>query len=294
MIRVAIYGREFKTESFTRFYDRLVGSLNSHGIKYYLLGTYARFVQKEYGIQSESLDEQDLHSNNIDFLISLGGDGTVLDTLSIVKDSGIPVIGVNLGRFGFLANIKVSEIDEAVQQLVNKEYSVEGRSLIKVECDVDEVNEFPYALNDVVVQKRDSSAMITVDTYLDDDFLNSYWADGLIVATPTGSSGYSLSCGGPLLFPGSQAFVLTPIAAHNLTVRPAVIPDQNALRVEVKGRANSVLLSMDSRSYKVPANSVIKLKKAEFKFNMVSLNGTTYMDTIRTKLMWGQDSRNRV
>lgn len=294
MITVAIYGREFITEGFIPFFNSLISSLNNCKIQYFLLDHYAQFLKKEYDLKCSSIAQSELKTKDIDFVISLGGDGTVLDTLSIVQDTEIPVIGVNLGRFGFLANIKASEIQEAMQQLSQGEYMVEGRSVIEVECEVKEVMKFPYALNDVVVQKRDSSAMITVDTYLDDEFLNSYWADGLITATPTGSSGYSLSCGGPLIFPGSQAFVLTPIAAHNLTVRPAVIPDSKNLRVVVKGRANSVLLSLDSRSYKIPVNSEISLKTAKFKFNMVRLNGSTYMDTIRTKLMWGQDSRNRV
>lgn len=293
-MKVAIYGRAIKTKQFKSFYDTLLTSLKKHGIEYSVIESFAEFMQLQYGIQSDICTSEDLISHRYDFLLSLGGDGTVLDTLALVKDSGIPVLGINLGRFGFLANIKVEEIDDALIKLTEGAFTIEGRSLISVDTDMPELKKFPFALNDFVVQKRGSSSMITVDTYLDDDFLNSYWSDGLIVATPTGSSGYSLSCGGPLLFPGSQGFVITPIAAHNLTVRPAVIPDNKTLKFEFKSRANSLLVSLDSRSYKIPANTKLAVKKAKFTFNMVRLHGNTYMDTIRTKLMWGMDSRNTV
>ncbi len=288
-MKVAVYGRTIATEGLRDFIAHFTSCLEKHEMEYVAIPQYARFLKSKLQLDLPQSDEL----NEIDILISLGGDGTVLDTLSIVKDSGLAVLGVNLGRFGFLANTTMDDIESTIIQLKKGEYSIEGRSVIKVETEIDEIQDFPYALNDFVVQKRDSSAMITVDTHLDGEFLNSYWADGLIVSSPTGSSGYSLSCGGPLLFPGSQSFVVTPIAAHNLTVRPAVIPDDKILELQITGRSNTVLVSLDSRSYKVSADTQFRVKKGEFYFNMVRLKGSSYMDTIRTKLMWGVDTRNR-
>jgi NAD+ kinase len=201
-------------------------------------------------------------------------------------------MGVNLGRLGFLASIQIEEIDSAIEALLAGDYNIDKRTVLEVISDHKEIQEFPFALNDLVVQKRDTSAMITVKTGLNNDFLNNYWADGLIVSTPTGSSGYSMSCGGPLLFPGSQAFVITPIAAHNLTVRPAVIPDNNVLNIEIGSRGFHVLVTLDSRSFKVPSNTQLQIKKADFKFNMIRLKDSTYMKTIRNKLLWGKDVRD--
>ena len=289
-MKVLVYGRPIATADLESFIARFTSCMNNNGIQYVAWASYGTFLKSEYGLNWETTETLD---EDFDFLISLGGDGTVLDTLSLVKDTGLPVLGVNLGRFGFLATIQVEDIDGAVEKLMNNAYDVQGRSVLEVITEFQAIQEFPYALNDFVVQKRDSSAMISVDAYLEEDFLNSYWSDGLILATPTGSSGYSLSCGGPLLFPGSQSVVLTPIAAHNLTVRPAVLPDNGTLNFNISSRGNSVLVSLDSRSYKVPAHTKFQVKKAKFAFNMVNLHGQTYMDTIRTKLMWGLDKRNK-
>jgi NAD+ kinase len=292
-MRVAVYGRPIHLDDFEASFRKFTEVMAKHEIQFELVESFAQFVSKYYPFQVDSCHPGDMKEEGFDFLMSLGGDGTVLDTLSLVHDSGLPVLGVNLGRFGFLANITLDELDGAVQQLKDKKYSLEGRSVIEVEADVPEVQDFPFALNDFVVQKRDSSSMITVDTYQNDQFMNSYWSDGLILATPTGSSGYSLSCGGPLIFPGAKAFALTPIAVHNLTVRPVILPDDQEVLFEVKSRSKSVLVSIDSRSFKVPVNTKFKLRKARFLFNMVRLEDHTYMDTIRTKLMWGVDSRNK-
>ena len=201
-------------------------------------------------------------------------------------------MSINLGRLGFLANIKIDEVDKAIHALKNGLTTIEKRTVIQVDSNVDEINEFPYALNDFVIQKRDTSAMITLKTNLNTSFLNTYWADGLIVATPTGSSGYSLSCGGPFIFPGSNSLVITPIAAHNLTVRPVVIPDQSILEIDTSGRGKNVLITLDSRSFVVPSNTRLSLKRASFEFSMIQLQGVSYMDTIRNKLLWGADRRD--
>ncbi len=291
-MKVALYGRPIKTKNFKAFYQNFISILDRQNIEYELSKSYGAFLKETYDITCDSCTDSSLTPRNFSCLISLGGDGTALDTLLLVKDSGLPVMGVNLGRLGFLANIQMNEVEEALIALKEGKTNIEKRVLLKIESDIDEINAFPYALNDFVVQKRDTSAMITVKTHLNGHFLNNYWADGLIVATPTGSSGYSLSCGGPLIFPGSKSFAITPIAAHNLTVRPIVIPDHTVLEIETSGRADTVLITLDSRSFIVPANTKLSLKQAEFNFTMIQLSGTTYMETIRNKLLWGADRRD--
>ncbi|MDG1721193.1 MAG: NAD(+)/NADH kinase, partial [Bacteroidia bacterium] len=203
-MKVALYGRPIKYPNFQLFFERFVAALNANDIIFETTYSYGEFLKKEYDINHPTCSNESLLSKHFDCLISLGGDGTALDTLSLVRDSGLPVMSINLGRLGFLANIKIDEVDKAIHALKNGMTSIEKRTVIQVDSNVDEINEFPYALNDFVIQKRDTSAMITLKTSLNESFLNTYWADGLIVATPTGSSGYSLSCGGPFIFPGSN------------------------------------------------------------------------------------------
>ena len=291
-MKVALYGRHIETKNFKAFYQNFTSLLSTHGIDYEVSRSYGSFLEKTYGITSDSCTDTQLTTEYFTCLISLGGDGTALDTLTLVRDSGLPVMGINLGRLGFLANIKMDEVEEAIISLKSGQTQIEKRALIHIECDIPEINEFPYALNDFVVQKRDTSAMITVKANLNGSFLNNYWADGLIIGTPTGSSGYSLSCGGPLIFPGSKSFVITPIAAHNLTVRPIVIPDTHELEIETSARADSVLITLDSRSFIVPSNTKLTIRRATFDFMMIQLEGTTFMDTIRNKLLWGADKRD--
>jgi len=293
-MKVALYGRPIKYPNFQLFFERFVTALNANDINYETTQDYGAFLKKQYGINHPTCTDESLLTQNFDCLISLGGDGTALDTLSLVKDSGLPVMSINLGRLGFLANIKIDEVDKAIHALKNGLTSIEKRTVIQVESDVDEINKFPFALNDFVIQKRDTSAMITLKTSLNKSFLNTYWADGLIVATPTGSSGYSLSCGGPFIFPGSNSLVITPIAAHNLTVRPVVIPDQSVLEIDTSGRGKNVLITLDSRSFVVPSNTKLTLKRASFEFSMIQLQGVSYMDTIRNKLLWGADRRDEL
>ena len=292
-MRIVIYGRRLISNDFPDFFRGFIKALDARGIEAEVVDTFAGFIQKNYQLECKSCAVDQIHPSRFDCLISLGGDGTVLDTLALVRDTGLPVMGINLGRFGFLSNIPEEGYEAALDALVRGEYEIDKRTVLQVDADIAEMKEFPYALNDFVVQKRDSSAMITVKAFYNNDYLNSYWSDGLIVATPTGSSGYSLSCGGPLLFPGSRAFVLTPIAAHNLTVRPAVLSDDHPFKFQVSSRSESMLVSLDSRSFKVPAHTELTVKRAPFLFHMIQLKGTTYMDTIRQKLMWGLDSRNK-
>ncbi len=234
----------------------------------------------------------DLVNANIDCMISLGGDGTLLDTVSLIRDSGIPVLGVNYGRLGFLANIGKDEISSAFEALKNSSYVNDKRTLIHLDANIPLFGEAPYALNEFCLHKKDTSPMIKIHTYLNGEFLNTYWADGLIVATPTGSTGYSLSCGGPVVFPDSGSFIITPVSPHNLNIRPLVVPDDNIISFEVEGRTDGFLCSMDSRREIVPKEIQLAIKKETFNINLIRLNENNFLQTLRNKLMWGADKRN--
>lgn len=226
----------------------------------------------------------------IDVLCSVGGDGTILSTLSLINDSNIPVFPINTGRLGFLAGIPSDQLENAVSELERGHYTVEARSLLHLESS-EKIFDFEYALNDFVIHKKETSSMIVVHAYLNGEFLNSYWSDGLIISTPTGSTGYSLSCGGPIIFPKSDSFVITPIAPHNLNVRPVVISDNTVISFEIEGRASSYLASMDSRSESITNEVSMAVKKADFYLNLIRLNEINFMDTLRNKLNWGFDKR---
>ncbi len=226
------------------------------------------------------------------YLISLGGDGTLLETLALVRKSGIPVLGVNTGRLGFLASVNKDDLSKALLLLLKERFTLDKRELIELEgCDgyFSQVN---YALNEFTIHKKDSSAMIHIDAYVDTVFLNSYFADGLITSTPTGSTAYSLSCGGPIMVPDSDNFIITPIAPHNLNVRPIVISNKKEIRFKVSGRSDVINISLDSRSAQIPSYSEIRIRKADFRFNLINLEGQHFFETLRNKLLWGLDKRH--
>ena len=227
-----------------------------------------------------------------DLVITLGGDGTILSAIGLVHDSGIPLMGINLGRLGFLASVEKAKIEFALKELKKRNFQIESRTLLKIDCDTPIFGNFPFALNDFTVHKRDTSSMITIHTYVDGAYLNSYWADGIIVATPTGSTGYSMSCGGPIVFPGSGNLVITPVAPHSLNVRPLVISDSREISFQVEGRAENFLCTLDSRYETITHDDRIKLSKCDFHINLVVLEGMDFMNTIRAKLLWGLDKRN--
>lgn len=227
----------------------------------------------------------------IDFLICIGGDGTILDAVEIAGDSQVPIIGVNTGRLGFLANVSTDGFKNAFSELKNGSYSIDKRTLLQLESNTD-LFRFNYALNDFVLHKKETSSMIIVHAFLNGEPLNSYWADGLIIATPTGSSGYSLSCGGPILFPKTSSLVVTPIAPHNLNVRPIIIPDDQVLSFEIEGRSNHFLATLDSRSVTIDQTVQIAIRKADFSINLVRFEGDSFLKTLRNKMLWGMDNRN--
>ena len=231
-------------------------------------------------------------TEEVDFLISLGGDGTLLDTVILVRNKNIPVVGINFGRLGFLASIGREELVDAVKALARRSYIIDRRTLIHLDSNIPLFNDVPYALNEFAIHKRDTAAMIKIHTYLNGELLNTYWADGLILATPTGSTGYSLSCQGPVVFPDASSLVLTPIAPHNLNVRPIVIPDNTIISFEVECRSDEIICALDSRREIVNKNVLLAVRKEIFMLNLVRLNENNFLQTLRNKLSWGLDKRN--
>ncbi len=231
-------------------------------------------------------------TEEIDFLISLGGDGTLLDTVTLIRNKNIPVVGINFGRLGFLASIGRDELAEAVKALARRSFIVDKRSLIHLDSNLSLFNDAPYALNEFAIHKRDVSPMIKIHTYLNGELLNNYWADGLILATPTGSTGYNLSCQGPIVFPDAGSFVITPIAPHNLNVRAIVIPDNTIISFEIESRSDEIIVALDSRREIVNKNIQLAIRRETFMLSLVRLNENNFLQTLRNKLSWGLDKRN--
>jgi NAD+ kinase len=292
-MNVAIYSRGVDLDQQQSLID-LIAELDQHGITIHI---YADLVKK-FNLTSlvstpmiafeSSLDL----NNHIDCLISLGGDGTVLDAITLVGDTLIPILGINYGRLGFLATISKDELSVMVEALVNRSYVIDKRTLLHIDSSIPVFNSTPFALNEFAIHKRDTSPMIKIHTYLNGEFLNSYWADGLIIATPTGSTGYNMSCNGPILFPESSSFVITPVAPHNLNVRSVVVPDSSVISFEIEGRTDELICALDARKEIVPINIQIAVKKENFCAHFIRLNENSYLTTLRTKLTWGLDKRN--
>jgi NAD+ kinase len=292
-MNVAIYGRPYnKTLAF--FLAKLLKKLNEDNIQWTIYEPFYKYLSSETGIDAGAntfANAKDI-KEGVDFVFSVGGDGTLLDTVALVQNSGTPIVGINTGRLGFLANINQNDINQAVDSLLRGHFTLDKRTLLRLESNTAIFGDTNFALNEVTIQKKDSSSMITIHAYLNGEYLNSYWADGLIIATPTGSTGYSLSCGGPILVPQSESFVITPIAPHNLNVRPIIISDKNVISVEIEGRSSHFLVALDSRSETINSSIQLAIKKEDFTVNLVRLNNQNFLDTLRNKLMWGLDSRN--
>jgi NAD+ kinase len=231
-------------------------------------------------------------SEEIEFIISLGGDGTLLDTVTLVRNKDISIMGINFGRLGFLASIGRDEVKIAVKAIAKRSYVVDKRTMIHLDANIPLFGNGPYALNEFSIHKRDVASMIKIHTYLNGEFLNTYWADGLIVATPTGSTGYSLSCNGPVVFPDSGSFVITPVAPHNLNVRPIIVPDDNVISFEIESRSEQIICALDSRREIVNKNVQLAVRKESFGINLVRLSENNFLQTLRNKLTWGLDKRN--
>ncbi len=292
-MKVAIYGRNFD-KGFKEYVKKFFDILNANKIEITIYEKFYDFLKKNIDLIPESVSVFSKYQeikNDVDLLFSIGGDGTILDAITVVRDSNIPIVGINTGKLGFLASIAKEEIESALNSIFLKEYSIEDRTLLKLESSSGLFKEFPYSLNEIAVQKVDS-AMITVHAYIDGEFLNSYWADGLLVSTPTGSTAYSLSVGGPIIIPQSGNFIISPISPHNLTVRPIVLPDSSKLQLKLDGRSLNYIASIDHRSIMIMNTEEITISKAEFKIKLLKLNNTSFYQTLRNKLMWGVDKRN--
>lgn len=292
-MRVAVYSKKVTKQSFGLF-KMLFEKLHQFGWQIVVEKELREHLMRK-GIIDEKIDSFSSHldfSTGIDLAFSIGGDGTFIKTVSYIRDSGVPIIGINSGRLGFLANIGIDAFDEAMQLVYEKRYDFQKRSLLRVETERNIFGSENIALNEVALHKKEISSMITVHAYIDDMYLNSYWADGLIMSTPTGSTAYSLSCGGPIVTPGCQVHILTPIAPHNLNVRPVVVPDKLPVRLKVEGRERNYLLSLDGNSKNIKQSEEIIVHKADYMINVVKLEHTNFLDTIRNKMLWGIDKRN--
>jgi NAD+ kinase len=290
---IAVYARNTK-DNFSSYLEQLIVLAEIENFKIVVYKPYLDFLNQTsngpYVLNCFSTSEELIATTDI--VISLGGDGTMLETLAFVRKSGIPVLGVNTGRLGFLATVYKEDFAKALQLLTKEKYTLDKRELIELENKHSEFSGLNYALNEFTIHKKESSAMINIDTFVDGVFLNSYFADGLIVSTPTGSTAYSLSCGGPIMVPDSENFIITPIAPHNLNVRPIIISNHKTLSFKVNGRSESFNASLDSRSITLKNNSELVIKKADFKFNLINLEGQHFFETLRNKLLWGIDKRH--
>ena len=294
-MKVAIYGQYYQNSTEPIIRDIFV-FFNENKVEMvieadFLIMLYEKkLVAKEYKTFA-SYHELDA---SFDMMISIGGDGTILRAATLVRNSGIPILGINAGRLGFLAMVKKEDIALFLQFVLDKKYTISQRTLLSLTSSpyIIEIETLNFAMNEISISRKDTTSMITIETYLDGEFLNSYWADGLIIATPTGSTGYSMSCGGPILTPEVEGLVITPIAPHNLNARPLVIPDNTEIRLKVSGREEQYLVSLDSRIATVKNETVLTIKKTDYKINMVEINNETFFKTLRNKLLWGEDKRN--
>ncbi|WP_298532792.1 NAD kinase [uncultured Algibacter sp.] len=294
-MKVAVFGR-FYNERTTSSVERLSNYLLEKNIEVYIENHFFDLLNTESSKEKDfsSFKTFDTLDTSFNFLVSIGGDGTILRAITFVKDIDIPIIGINTGRLGFLATIQVDVIEHALQNIIDGKYKISERSLLTVETlpENKDITSLSFAMNEVAVSRKNTTSMITVETHLDGEYLTSYWSDGLIVSTPTGSTGYSLSCGGPVITPGTNSFVLTPIAPHNLSARPLIIPDSTEIHLRVRGREESHLVSLDSRIATLENETLIKIKKADFKIKMIDLLSESFLTTLRKKLLWGEDKRN--
>jgi NAD+ kinase len=291
-MRIAIYSRGLESEQLEGL-KVLLSEFSHYNIEPVIFQDFFNQFYSSIDIRNKySTFNRSDKLEDIDFIISLGGDGTLLDAITFVGDKGIPVLGINYGRLGFLASIGKDEIHSALEALVKRTFMLDKRSLVHLDANMPLFGGLSYALNEFTIHKQDTSPMIKIHTYLNGEFLNTYWADGLIVATPTGSTGYSLSCNGPVVFPNSASFVITPVSPHNLNIRPLVIPDDSIISFEIEGRTDGFLCTLDSRREIASREVLLAIRKEVFSINLVRLNENNFLQTLRNKLSWGLDKRN--
>lgn len=292
-MNVAIYGKKINKQSLAHF-SEVLAILKDFGWNPVIEKELKKHLVSKIGL-SPLTDEFSSHNDfhhGIDLTLSMGGDGTFIKSVGFIRNSGVPIIGINTGRLGFLANISKDQIAQTMDMIKRKEFEFQKRSLLRIHTEENLFGDDNFALNEVTFHKKDTASMITVHASLDDKYLNSYWADGLIVATPTGSTAYSLSCGGPIITPGCQVHILTPIAPHNLNVRPMVVPDHMPIKLSLEGRERKYLISLDGNSKNIRQGEEVVITKAEFMINVIKFEDNNFLDTIRNKMLWGIDKRN--
>ena len=289
-MKVAILGKILKSEP-TEYITKIIHLLEKKKVSVFLEFEYFKSLN---GFVSESVSSFKELDKSFDLLISIGGDGTILKAITFVKDLSIPIVGVNTGRLGFLAKIQIENIEQVIEEIILKNYSVSERTLIEVSTSEtnQQLSKLNFALNEITLSRKNTTSMISIDTKLDNKHLNSYWADGLIISTPTGSTGYSLSCGGPIIMPEAENLIINPIAPHNLNARPLIIPDSTEIKIKVNGREDEFLISLDSRITTLSNSNEVIIKKSPFKIKMIELENESFLITLREKLMWGKDKRN--
>ena len=291
-MRVALHGKDFQQKS-SRFLERVLEYLFRYQAEVWVSDKFLKQIRSSK-IENYKLHPFD-HGDNLrslDFFFSLGGDGTLLESITYIGKTETPILGINTGRLGFLATTSRDEAEKAVDALFKGNYTIDSRTALKLIATPKLFGNLNFALNDFTIMKKDTSSMITVHVYVDGQLLNSYWSDGIIVSTPTGSTGYSLSCGGPLVFPQSESFVITPVSPHNLGTRPIVISDSSEITFQIEGRSKKYLVSLDSRFETIDDTVKLKIKKERFKVKLIQLPGQHYFHTLRQKLNWGLDARN--
>lgn len=291
-MKIGVHGKEFSRQ-LNPLIERIFQILSTHKAEVHVSESFEKCLKAPiFKAFKRKVYKEGSDLKKLDIFLSIGGDGTLLESITHVRDRQTPILGINTGRLGFLATISKEDVESALTKVLAGAFTLDKRTLLRLESNKKLFGKLNFALNDFTIVKKDSSSMITVHTYIDGEFLNSYWADGLIVSTPTGSTGYSLSCGGPLVFPGSGNFILTPVSPHNLTVRPIVVSDNAELSFEVEGRIKKFLISLDSRIAVVDESVKLKVVKEGFKANLIALEGQHYFKTLRQKLNWGLDVRN--
>ena len=291
-MKIGIFGKTFNDE-FIQHFQNMISVLERNNCKLVFYKPFYDRINGKLKISDFSFFENHIDlKQKIDVLFSMGGDGTLLDTITLVRNSAIPVLGFNLGRLGFLSSVSKDEIEIAIKNIISGNYSLDKRTLLRLETKTNLFGDINYAMNELSIHKTDSPTMVVIQVYVNDYFLNSYWADGIIVATPTGSTGYSLSCNGPIVSPGSENFIINPIASHNLTVRPIVIPDSSEIRLSVTGRDYNFRVGLDSRFQNFQSSLELIVKKEDFKINLIHIPDKDFFTTIREKLKWGLDVRN--
>ncbi|MEZ4910656.1 MAG: NAD kinase [Saprospiraceae bacterium] len=293
-MKTLIFGQGLSNVDEYPYIEQVLESLKSYDVDVSIYQPCAQTLKKHIDIKPYSTVKNfaDVEKAGFDLMITLGGDGTILKAITLIRHLNIPILGINLGRLGFLASVEKKIIPNAIKSLMKKDFTILKRTILNVESNLPMFQDFPYGLNDFTINRRDTSSMITIHVFVDDELLNSYWADGLIVSTPTGSTGYSLSCDGPIVLPDSKAFIITPVAPHNLNVRPIVLPDNHIIKIHVEGRINSFMCTLDSRYETITSNHQIILKKGDFDVSFIQLKGQSFMKTLGNKLHWGKDKRN--